>query len=377
MIPIRLLSFLLFVLGTFGSFGFDAKEAEAVLKDGLNQGAYPGCTVSIGTSKGVVWRNSFGFLSNTKEKSVEVATIYDLASLTKVVGTTCVAMRLHGMGQLKLDQPVYEICPEFLQGSFDDAAVEQRRKVTIRSLLTHTSGLPSWKPFYKSKDGYKAVLAEVMSLALEAEPGERYKYSDPGMMLMGEVLSRLGGKSLKELERQLVFEPLQMKSTLRNPHSRLKQVIAPTEADGSGGFVHGVVHDENAAAAEGLTGHAGLFSGVEDLSLLAQELLKAWNGNGKIFSKDTIKLFAALKGGEGWGHRGLGWQMADGSTSSGNLFSRESFGHTGFTGTSLWVDPVNDRFVVLLTNRVHPSRKNSKLYKIRERLADAAFIGFQ
>ncbi len=368
---VALLLFLASMPPTGLSAELNLEAASDAVRSGLREGAYPGAVAAFGTMEGMKWMEPFGHLSVSKEHLVTGDTLYDLASLTKVIGTTTVAMRLFQDGKLDLDLRLHEVCPEFLEGATGEEQARWRREVKLRHLLTHTSGLPSWKPFYKELDGYAALIGAILELPLEAAPGSRYKYSDPGMMLMGEVVSRLGGKPLFELEQELVFGPLGMKETRRNPPGVLKAKIAPTEEDGEGGFIQGVVHDENARAGQGLTGHAGLFSNVSDLSLLAAELLKAWNGEGRVFHKNTVRTFASNQPEPG--DRGLGWQMADGSTSAGSVASRSSFGHTGFTGTSIWMDPENGGFAILLTNRVHPSRANTKLYKVRTKFADAAF----
>jgi len=326
----------------------------------------------VGTSNRSLWLKGFGDTAYDKGVKVTATTVYDLASLTKVIGTTSVIMALVRDGKLKLTDRVGMYLPEFIEGSIDRDQRAWRRQVSVEHLLTHSAGLPAWKPFYKKYDSYRSVLNAVIATPLDAPPGKRYRYSDLGFMILGELASRAAAEPLASLEQRLVFEPLQMKHTRRNPPLSWRDRIAPTErrADGKG-FVHGVVHDENAAAAQGVTGHAGLFSTAQDLARFAQELLKARRDRGRIFNKQMVLSFTQRRDLIAGSSRAIGWDTATGGNSAGSQLSRSSFGHTGFTGTSLWIDPQRDLYIILLTNRVHPTRKNAKIGAVRKELADA------
>lgn len=347
------------------------QPVETVLRQAIEEGAFPGCTAVVGTHETILWQGAFGTLDESKSSTVKQDTIYDLASLTKVVGTTTVTMQLVAWQKLSLDDPVSKWIPEFLSAESKEND-SPRARVTIRHLLTHTSGLPSWKPFYKTADSYRSLLEEVTAEPLEVEPGTRYKYSDMGMILMGEILSRAESKPLAKLEQELVFIPLKMHDTVRNPPAALLPRIAPTERSSeTGDYIHGVVHDENSASGEGLTGHAGLFSTTADLAKFAQELLRALQGESRVLPTEQVREFTKRQKLPGNARRGLGWQTFTSGYSGGTRLSETAFGHTGFTGTSIWIDPERNLFLILLTNRVHPTRENGKIGAVRVKFADA------
>lgn len=346
----------------------DFASVQTVLESAVEDGAFPGCSAAVGWGQDRLWIGTVGFLDNTMSQKVTPETIYDLASLTKVVGTTTVAMRLFDRGAYSLDDPVVKWIPEFAGEGSDDV----RRTVTVRHLLLHTSGLPSWRAYYKEVTTYPQMIALAAKTPLVRKPGEKYEYSDLGMILMGELLSRVGKKPLHELEQELVFGPLKMASTLRTPPESLFPRIAPTEEVADLGLIRGVVHDENARSAEGLTGHAGLFSTAGDLALLAREMLRAGRGESEWLSAETVKQFTTTHELPGNSRRGLGWQGFTSGYSGGTMLSPTAYGHTGFTGTSIWIDPEKNLFVILLTNRVHPTRKNQKIAGVRREFADAA-----
>ncbi|MDC0307875.1 beta-lactamase family protein [Planctomycetaceae bacterium] len=348
---------------------FKFGPVEEILHQAVHQKAFPGCSAAFGNSEAVLWSSGFGHLSLSQNKLVTPSTPYDLASLTKIVGTTSVAIQLLTRESMTLNDPVTKWIPEFLSKN-DDSVL--REEITIRHLLTHTSGLPAWKPIYKSASNYQETIQTICQTDLEQPPGEKYRYSDLGMMLLGETLSRTGKAPLAKLEHDLVFKPLGMKQTLRNPPKTSWSKIAPTERIGeSKKFYQGVVHDENARGGEGLTGHAGLFSNLVDLSRFSQAWLKAVRGNKSLFDSTLARQFASPQKIPGDSRRGLGWQMFSPGGSGGTLLSASAFGHTGFTGTSLWIDPEKDLFLILLSNRVHPTRKNSRHLAVRREFADA------
>lgn len=344
-------------------------SVQKLLDAAVADGAFPGCSAAVGWGEDEIWFATSGFLDGSKSQPVTRETIYDLASLTKVVGTTSVAMKLLDQGAYSLDDPVARWVPEF---AAEADASDARHAVTIRHLLQHTSGLPSWRPYYRDVDSYREMIVRVASTPLVRRPGEKSEYSDLGMMLLGEVLARIGKKPLDELEKELVFRPLKMTQTLRCPPEAMRERIATTERVPEQGVIHGVVHDENARAAEGLTGHAGLFSTASDLALLARELLRASRGQSAWLSQRTVEQFIVAQELPGGARRGLGWQGYSAGGSGGTLLSDSAFGHTGFTGTSIWIDPEQDLFLILLSNRVHPTRANAKITGVRRAFADAA-----
>ncbi len=361
----------------------DFSKVKSVLQEAVKDGAFPGCAAAVGSSRGSYWQGGFGQYAKDARTAKKLSlptpsrpgrrTIYDLASLTKVVGTTSLIIALVQKGKLSLDDKVAIRVPDFAPASLDKKILASRNRVTIRHLLLHTSGLPSWKPLYRSCKSYPELLRAILSTRLEAEPGSRYRYSDLGFILLGEIAARAGGKALARLEKELVFAPLGMKNTLRNPSASLKKRIPPTEFDQEKkSYIHGRVHDENARAAGGITGHAGLFSTTGDLSLLAREMLLALKGKSRKLRKKTIESFVRCQDSPKGSSRALGWDTPSEESSAGDLASRNSFGHTGFTGTSIWIDPERDLYFILLSNRVHPSRKNTKLREVRRKFADAA-----
>jgi len=350
-------------------------EAVLVLQEAIADRAFPGCAVAVGSDAGVVWSAAFGHSDYEDTQSVTNNTIYDLASCTKVVGTTSVYMRLSALGKINLTEHVEKILPEFIAAAADDDEKAKRKQITIEQLLTHTGGIAGWKPLYRTVNSYSEVLQAIYKTPLELNPGEKFSYSDLGMMLLGEIAARVGGKKLPELERELVFDPLQMRDTMRNPPECLLNRIPPTERwPDREDFVHGIVHDENSRAGEGITGHAGLFSTTEDLSKLATELLCAFDGDSKLFPKEVVENFTRKRGTL---NRGLGWGIAPQYDSSKTALSKTAFGHTGFTGTSIWIDPERKLFIILLSNRVHPTRDNDKIGKVRSQLAEAVVRAWQ
>lgn len=308
--------------------------------------------LAVGDREGLIHVHPFGRLTyDADARPVTAATIYDLASLTKVVATTTMAMILVDEGRLDLDRPV-------------------REGVTVRHLLTHSSGLPALAPFFKEIRGKDAYVERIQAMDLEYPPGSRSVYSDPGIILLGAVLEQVAGEPLEAFIQRRVLGPLGMKDTMFLPLPRLLPRIAPTEVDPwRGRLVHGEVHDENAFAMGGIAPHAGLFGTAGDLSRFAQMMLDG--GTGGMVSRETIELFTR-KAGIPESDRALGWdtKSAEGS-SAGTLLSPSSFGHTGFTGTSIWIDPERRIYVILLTNRVHPTRENDLIREARPAVADA------
>jgi beta-glucosidase-like glycosyl hydrolase/CubicO group peptidase (beta-lactamase class C family) len=352
-----------------GEVGFSAEKMKMVdqlLEDFVQEKAFPGGVLAVGYHGTLAHLKTFGRLTYEVDSPRAVEnTIYDLASLTKVVATTTMAMMLVDDGRLNLDKPVQDFLPRF-QGP-------GKEKVTVRQLLTHSSGIDWWAPLYKDLSGKKAYVEHIEQMDLVYEPGTKSLYSDLGLILLGEILERVAGQSLNVFTREQIFEPLGMKDTHFQPSEALLERIAPTEFDEwRGRLLHGEVHDENAHALGGVAPHAGLFSTAGDLARFVQTIL-----NGGVFehhrliSRPTIEHFVE-RAGVPDSSRALGWDTKSPEKSSaGSFFSPNSFGHTGFTGTSIWIDPDRELFVILLTNRVHPTRENHLIRKVRPAVADA------
>lgn len=365
----------------------DFSPVESLLADAVRRKAFPGCAVVVGTRDEVLFARAFGALWYDGGPPAATNTVYDLASLTKVVGTTSVAIALVRDGKLELDARVSAHVPEFRGGGKED--------VTVEHLLAHASGLPSWRPLYRESRSYAELLQKVLETPLERRPGESAVYSDLGFILLGEVLARAGGAPLEELERRLVFEPLGLRETGRDPRVLGLERVAPTEvvpveeafgdAGAPGGppagpgevAIRGVVHDENARAAGGKTGHAGLFSTAEDVAAFAREMLRARSGSSSVFPKDIVLRFTERRGSLAGSSRALGWDTPSSGSSAGSLLSSESFGHMGFTGTSVWIDPQRGVYIVLLSNRVCPSRDSPEIARVRRELADAVALALE
>ena len=348
--------------------GCSSAKLQAVyrlLEDSVAARAFPGAVILIAKDGLVVGHSAFGrFTYEDTSPRMQADTLFDLASLTKVVAATTAAMILFEEGRLDLDARVAATIPEFGQ--------EGKAPSTIRHLLTHTSGLPGWADLYRTCRGKAAFLSRICEMELEYETGTKCVYSDLGIIVLGAVLERCSGMSLDVFSQSRLFGPLRMPDTMFNPPEEIWSRIAPTEeVPERGGIVQGQVHDENAFAMGGVAPHAGLFGTAGDLAIFAQMLLNGGEYAGKrIVQKSTIALFTRrqpLVEGE---HRGLGWRLWSEDGFSGRHFSPSSYGHTGFTGTSLWIDPERNLFVILLTNRVHPTRDNTQLLSLRPRIHD-------
>ena len=341
--------------------------------------AFPGATLVVGYH-GKVAVHAFGKLRyDAKAQATTVKTMYDVASLTKViVTTTLVAKLVEGdfPSPLNLDAPVERYLPEWATGP----QPEWRQRMTVRHLLTHTSGLPPFKEYWRTSKSKQDTLTKIFAEPLDYEPGTKEIYSDLGIILMAEIIERLTGRTLDDLANQYIFAPLGMRDSMYKPPKKLWPTIAPTEFDARfrKRLVQGEVHDENAYAIGGVSGHAGLFSTAPDLAAFCQMLLNGGvYAHQRILKRTTIAQFTTPQQLSG-GTRTLGWAVPTEGGSSGHYFSAHSFGHTGFTGTSIWIDPDRELFVVLLTNRVNPTRENQKIAKVRPELHDAVMqaLGF-
>jgi serine-type D-Ala-D-Ala carboxypeptidase len=337
-----------------------------IIRRGISEGGYPGAAAVIGRRGAAVYSEGFGKLSWSAEaRSVSPdQTIYDLASLTKVIGTTTAIMLLYDEGKLRLEDQVRSFFPEFSGGEKDF--------VTVRDLLTHRSGLPAgrdlWRLAWSPSDARRMVL----ETPLEYAPGTHYTYSDLGADILGFIAEKVSGKRLDTFLDERVFTPLGMTETRYRVPADARSRTAPTATISVRGYsLQGDVHDENAAALGGIAGHAGLFSTAGDLSVFASMMLSKGVYKGtRIVSDSAVELFTRRAAGS----RALGWDTCAGHNGGGcgRYLSASAFGHTGFTGTSIWIDPARDMFVVLLTNRVFDSRARRPERVIADVRADVA-----
>ena len=342
---------------------------DRVVERGIKAGGYPGAAVVVGRNGAAVYEKGFGKLSWSESSTPVDAqrTIYDIASLTKVVATTTAIMILYDEKKIGLDDPVVNYIPTFGGGDKD--------KVTIRMLLTHTSGLPAGRDIWRIAQTPLEARALVLATPLEGRPGAQYIYSDLGADVLGLLIEVVAGEPMDKFVERRVFAPLGMNETMFRPADSLRYRVAPTEVTPPRGYpLRGEVHDENAYALGGVAGHAGLFSTAADLSVFAQMMLNGGEYNGvQIISKPTVDLFVS----RAFGHRALGWDTAEGDYGSGRFLGPTAYGHTGFTGTSMWIDPEREMFVILLTNRVHAARalRPAKVISdVRSDLSDAAVL---
>ena len=338
-------------------------SVRALLDQARADSAFPGAIAVIGNRDSVLAQYSVGSLDWAPSPRPDENTLWDMASLTKVVGMTTAMMQLSQSGKVDLDAPVQRYIKEF-QGPNKD-------RVTVRHLLTHSSGLPAWRPLYKETDSPEAARALAVATALDTVPGVRMVYSDLGAIILGQIVERVSGEKLEAYLARHVFGPLGMTSTRYRPGRALLERIAPTEYDPwRQRHIRGEVHDENAYSLGGVSGHAGLFSTGHDVARFCRMLLGGGTIDGvRIVSAESIRRFTTVQDST-LSNRALGWETPNGVNSAGHLLTRPAFGHTGFTGTSIWVDPSRDLFVILLTNRVNPTRQNLRIGAVRTALAD-------
>jgi CubicO group peptidase (beta-lactamase class C family) len=344
-------------------------KIDHVVMRGIQAGGYPGAAVVVGRKGAAVWQKGFGRLDWMSESETVNPTqsIYDLASLTKVVGTTTALMILFDQGKIHLDDPVSKYIPEFSGGEKD--------LVTLRLLLEHRSGLPAGRDLWRIAHSPDEARQAVIETPLVYHPDEYYEYSDLGADMLGFVVEAASGQRLDQFLADHVWKPLGMEDTYFKPADSLRDRIAPTEVNPPRGYpLRGEVHDENAFALGGIAGHAGLFSTASDLSVFAQMMLNGGEyGGTRLISDSTVALFTTRAART----RALGWDTCAGDGSCGKYLSERAYGHTGFTGTSLWIDPDRDMFVILLTNRVHAARARRPakvIADVRADLSDAAAL---
>jgi len=382
-------------------------SAFSLIEQAIAQRAFPSASVAVTHSGRLGALKAFGhFLyrdeSNSRESTmrqsaqhaVSPSTLFDLASLTKVVATTPMAMILYERGLLDLDAPVAAVIPEFTSDTKKDP---RRREVTLRMLLAHSSGLPAYEKLFLKFSTRDELLQAAFTVPLTANPATRAEYSDIGFIILGVALERLADESLDSFCQREIFAPLAMSSTTFNPPAELRAQIPPTADESSCGadtlvrqlpaaapgssesqqsprstlrqkIIQGEVQDENAYVLGGVAGHAGLFSTAQDLAIYAHALLA---GGVPILRPETISLFTRRALAPSGTSRGLGWDTPSAPSQSGKYFSPQSYGHLGYTGTSLWIDPLRRLSITLLTNRTWPDCSNQAIKIIRPKFHDA------
>ena len=343
--------------------GLLGDSLRSLLDRAVEDRAFPGAFAVVGNHAGVLAQYGAGHLDDAGSPRPTEHTLWDLASLTKVVALTTAMMQLVEAGRVGLDAPVQHYLPEWTGAG--------KERVTVRLLLTHSSGLPAWRPLYKEADSPSAAMLLAYATPLDTTPGVRMVYSDLGAILMGEIVRRVTGERIDAFFASHVARPLKLTESLFLPPRELWPNVAPTEIDPwRQRKLRGEVHDENAFALGGVSAHAGLFSTASDLSRFARMYLNGGELDGaRVIAPATIRMFIAVQD-SAFSNRALGWETPTGQNSAGHLMKRPAFGHTGFTGTSIWIDPARDLFVVLLTNRVNPTRVNLKITAWRQALAD-------
>jgi serine-type D-Ala-D-Ala carboxypeptidase len=353
---------------------FDPQHVRQLIQDARDARAFPAAAIEVGRRHGVLWQEAFGTLSYQPDAAAcTVATIFDLASLTKVIATASIVMRLVERGALQLETRVAEVLPAW-RGA-------DRETVTVRHLLDHSSGLPAHARLWEEVHGRTRYERAIAALALEREPGAASVYSDAGFMLLGFLIEAVTARTLDDLFVEIASQldgamlspgsSVQSPVVTYNPAEDLRDRIAPTEFDPwRNRLIRGEVHDENAAALGGVAAHAGLFGDVSAVGSFARSVLETFERVTPLGSPSVMRTFATRTTVPG-STRALAWDTMKDTSSCGTRLSPTSIGHTGFTGTSLWIDRERDLYVAFLTNRVHPRRANTALAALRPRVHDA------
>ena len=342
-------------------------EITNMMEEEIDKGTFPGAVLGIVNRDQLLYKKAFGYSQlEPVKREMTIKTRFDLASLTKVVATTSAVMHLIARGKLNLWDYLKEFFP---------ALPEEKEEITIYHLLSHTSGYQAIVKLWDMDKDYNDKIEHILQLPLKREIGTKIEYSDPNFILLGELVQRVSGKSLDKYLKQHIFSPLGMKKTYFNPRENVEDLdqidFAATEyCDWRDRYVIGEVHDENSYSLGGVSGHAGLFSSIGDLSRFVRMLLNEGDLEGnKIFPGRLIKMMRKNWTEKFAANRALGWDLADNfRSSSGILMGPDAFGHTGFTGTSIWISPSLDLGVIILTNRVHPSRDNVDIIEFRPRI---------
>ncbi len=368
------------------------RDAFAILEKAIAARAFPGCALAVTLRGELIAHHALGrFTYDPASPAVTIASIFDLASVTKAIATTTMAMILYERGLLDLEAPVTAILPEFLTN--DDAP--RRRDVTLRMLLAHSSGLPAYEKLFLRTKTRDELLAAALTTALAADPGTRAEYSDIGFIILGIALERLADEPLDTFCQREIFGPLGMANTAFNPPKSWKEKIVPTANEERGAvkcgagtparvpsppaanstgndfrarIIQAEVQDENASILGGIAGHAGLFAPAEDVARFAHALLSAGR---PILRPETVDLFTRRESGPEGTSRALGWDTPSSPSQSGKYFGPRSLGHLGYTGTSLWIDPDRQLSITLLTNRTWPDCQIQAIKQVRPGFHDA------
>jgi serine-type D-Ala-D-Ala carboxypeptidase len=347
-----------------------------LLEQAVCDRVFPGCVFAVlrpgeKAPSEAAARQVGRFTYEQDSPSVEPGTIFDLASLTKVLATTMAVMQLYEREKLGLDAPLTEWLPEFAAANRSD---RRREQVTVRMLLEHSSGLPGYARLFESSRNRSEMIVACLDQPLIAEPGIHAEYSDIGFIVLGHLIEKLNQERLDTYCQREIFQPLGMNTTQFRPATELHRAIPPTENDRTfrQRIIQGEVHDENASVMGGVAGHAGLFSNALDpLRVAACMLAGGLTASGRrLFSPQTVALFATRAQQPSGTSRALGWDTPSAPSSAGNFFSQHSIGHLGFTGTSLWIDLDAGIAVTLLTNRTWPDRANQAIRELRPRFHD-------
>ena len=345
--------------------------AYRVLNEAIASQAFPGCAFGVLAKGRVVLNDALGrFTYEADSPAVEPGTVFDLASVTKVVATTAMAMLLRQRGQLDLDTTLGDVLPGFVVGREPGSGA---RHVPLRNLLAHNSGLPAYVEFFRTLRTPAALMHACLRLPLDAEPGTRAEYSDPGFILLGKALEVTAQEHMRSFLQREVFGPLGLQSTDFCPPAAMRSAIPPTEEDTRfrKRVIQGEVQDENAWVLKGVSGHAGLFSNVPNLLRFSREVLRAVNpvpSSGVpppgLFTRETVEAFAQRQP-PASSSRAIGWDTPSDNSSAGVHFSKHSIGHLGYSGCSLWIDLDASVAVVLLTNRTWPDRESQLIRQVR------------
>jgi len=336
-----------------------------VIRKAAAQAAFPAASIAVTCRQRLVALKAFGqFTYEPDSPPVTIDSIFDLASISKVVGTTSMAMILYQRGLLDLEAPVVAIVPEF---TGEDP---NRRDVTMHMLLAHASGLPAYEKLYLKAKTREKLLGAAFSAPLTADPGTRTAYSDMGFIILGVALERIADENLDQFCQRELFGPLGMTHTAYQAPAGWRTSIPPTADDRSfrKRIIQGEVQDENASVLGGVAGHAGLFATAQDIATFAHVILQ---GGLRVFRPETLALFTRKEVSPPGTSRALGWDTPSSPSQSGKYFSAPSFGHLGYTGTSLWIDPVRQISITLLTNRTWPDCSNNAIKELRPRFHDA------
>jgi serine-type D-Ala-D-Ala carboxypeptidase len=336
-----------------------------LIRQAIADRAFPAASVAVTHHGNLVGLKAFGrFTYEPDSPPASTATVFDVASVSTVIATTTMAMILYERGLLDLDQPVVSVVAEF-------AGEDPRRDaVTLRMLLAHSSGLPAYEKLFLRANTKDKLLSAAFTTPLNANPGAKAEYSDIGFIILGVALERIADESLDRFCQHEVFGPLAMRHTAFNPPFTWRASIPPTVNDQSfrGRIIQGEVQDENASVMGGIAGHAGVFASAADIAIFAHTMLA---GGRPILRPETLALFTRRESSPPGTSRALGWDTPSSPSQSGKYFSPNSFGHLGYTGTSLWIDPERQLSITLLTNRTWPDCSNQAVKQLRPKFHDA------